>query len=115
MDAEIARYPYDPFLFDKVSEVRDSLAAFVNARSDEIFFTHSTTEGMNIFAHGLDWNPGDEVLLAHYEHPGGAHVCRTLERRRGIRIKWIDLPATPESAEEIVDIYRRAITDLRRS
>ena len=109
-DAEIARHPYDPFLFDKVGEVRDSLAAFVNARSDEVFFTHSTTEGMNIFAHGLDWNPDDEVLIAHYEHPGGAHVYRTLEQRRGIRIKWLELPAAPESADQIVEIYRRAFT-----
>jgi selenocysteine lyase/cysteine desulfurase len=65
---------------------------------------------MNIFAHGLDWNPGDEVLIAHYEHPGGTHVYRTLEQRRGIRIKWLELPSTPESAGQIVDIYRRAFT-----
>jgi len=37
-------------------------------------------------------------------------VYRTLEQRRGIRIKWLELPTTPESAAQIVDIYRRAIT-----
>ncbi len=38
---------------------RHGLAKFVNANPDEIALTRSTTEGMNLFTHGLDWKTGD--------------------------------------------------------
>ena len=71
IDRKIAESPFDPFLMDKIIETRTRLAEFVHADADEVTFTHSTSEGMNIFAHGLDWQQGDEVILAKHEHPGG--------------------------------------------
>jgi selenocysteine lyase/cysteine desulfurase len=65
----------------------------VNAGPEEVFFTHSTTDGMNVFAHGIDWRPGDEVLIAKHEHPGGYEAYQTIEKRNGIKIVWLDLPA----------------------
>lgn len=43
---------------DCIEEARRMYAAFIGARSEEIAFTHSTSEGMNIIAH----------LLAHRGH-----------------------------------------------
>jgi selenocysteine lyase/cysteine desulfurase len=62
VDHQIAMDSSDPFLTRLIEDVRQQLASFVHA--DELFFTYSTTEGMNIFAHGIDWKPGDEVILA---------------------------------------------------
>jgi selenocysteine lyase/cysteine desulfurase len=114
IDRQIAEFPYDPFLFEKTKEVRSQIAEFVNASPEEVFFTHSTSEGMNIFAHGLDWQPGDEVILARHEHPGGYQPYETLEKRRGIKIVWIDIPIRPSSTDQVIDAYRKAITPKTR-
>jgi len=114
IDSEIARNPYDPFHFDEISATREQIADFVNASPEEVFFTHSTTDGMNVFAHGIDWRLGDEVLIAKHEHPGGYEAYQTLEKRQGIKIVWLDLPAPPEHPDQILEIYKRAITPKTR-
>ena len=110
----LAANPIDYHLEAEREEVRTRLAAFVGAGADEIAITRSTTEGMNIFAHGIDWNPGDEVLMCTHEHPGGYGAYKTLEARRGIRIKWINLPTPPQDREEILDSYRQAMSPRTR-
>jgi len=90
--------------------VRKRLAGFVNASPDEIALTHSTTEGLNLFAHGLDWKPGDEVLLGTQEHFSAHEAYLWVEKRYGARIVWVDVPAAPESVEQVVALYAKAIT-----
>jgi len=114
VDREIAENPYDPFHLTEVVKVRQQIADFVNASPEEVFFTHSTSDGMNIFAHGIDWRPGDEVILAKDEHPGGYQPYQTIEKRQGIKIVWVDLPRPAVSPEQIVDIYKKAITPKTR-
>ena len=70
---------------------------------------------MNIFAHGLDWREGDEVLMNSHEHGGGRGPYLTLMERKGIRINVIELPSPPESTDQIVDLYEQAITSRTRA
>jgi selenocysteine lyase/cysteine desulfurase len=114
VDREIAINPYDSGHLEEVATVRQQIANFINASPEEVFFTHSTTDGMNTFAHGIDWKPGDEVLIARHEHLGGYEAYQTLEKRQGIKIVWLDVPAPPESPQQIVDIYRNALTPRTR-
>ena len=110
----LARDPIDYKREDEREEVRARLATFVGADVEEIAITRSTTEGMNTFAHGIDWRPGDEVLMCTHEHPGGYGGYQTLEARRGIRIKWIELPTPPQDPEQILDLYRQAMSPRTR-
>ncbi|MCH7733570.1 MAG: aminotransferase class V-fold PLP-dependent enzyme [Chloroflexi bacterium] len=55
---------------DELHANREKLAAFVGASKDEVAYSRSTTEGMNVFAHGIDWREGDEVLMCSHEHIG---------------------------------------------
>ena len=52
--------------------VREKAARFLNAaRPEEIVFTKSTTEGLNLLASSLGelvWKPGDKILLTALEH-----------------------------------------------
>jgi len=89
--------------------VRDALAAFVGADADDIAITANTTEGMNLFAHGLDWQAGDEVIISTQEHPGGSGAYRTLEERRSIRIRWVELPLQPADESELLAAYAEVI------
>ena len=52
--------------------IRTKAAAFLGCDEDELAFTRSATEGMNLVARGLELRTGDEVLMTTHEHPGGA-------------------------------------------
>ena len=93
---------------------RKVLASFVGAAPEEIAHARSTTEGMNIFAMGVGLERGDEILMCRHEHNGGIEAYLTLERRRGIKIKWLDIPSPPAGVDEIVGLYERAITPKTR-
>lgn len=111
---EIAEDPSNNYRRDDLTEVRKKLARFVGADPAEISYTRSTTEGMNIFAMGIDWNEGDEVVMNNHEHPGGYKAYMALEKRRGIKIKRIEVPSPPESIDQVVAIYEKAITPKTR-
>jgi len=97
-------------LKDLIDNVRKRLAHFVNADLDEVTLTRSTTEGMNIFAHGLDWKEGDEVLIGTHEHFGGVQPYQTLQQRYGVRIVPVEVPTPTESNEQVIAAYEKAIT-----
>jgi selenocysteine lyase/cysteine desulfurase len=64
---EIAENPSNNYRREEVDMVRGIVAKFVNADPGEIALTRSTTEGMNIFTHGLEWKAGDEVVYCDHE------------------------------------------------
>jgi selenocysteine lyase/cysteine desulfurase len=112
---EIAEDPINSSRGPEVDEVRARVASFVGALPEEIALTRSTTEGMNIFAHGLDWKSGDEVVYCSHEHGGGTGPYKTLEKRLGIRMVIVNVPSPPESIDQIVDIFEQAITPRTRA
>ena len=101
-------------LREGINSVRERLARFVNADTDEVALTRSTTEGMNIFAHGLDWKPGDEVVIGTHEHFGGVQPYQTLRERVGIKIVDVEIPAPPVTVEQIITAYKNALTSRTR-
>jgi selenocysteine lyase/cysteine desulfurase len=110
----LAADPRDNFRSKELAEVRAELAAFINASPDETSITHSTTEGMNIFAHGLDWKAGDEVILGDQEHFGATEPYRTLAQRCGIKVVTAVLPMPAAGVSQIVDAYAKAFTPRTR-
>ena len=107
---EIAENPSNNYRREEVDGVRGIVAKFVNANPDEIALTRSTTEGMNLFTHGLDWKAGDEVIYCNHEHGGGIGPYTTLTKRIGIKPVIINIPSPPESIDQIVSLYEKAIT-----
>ncbi|MDR2674599.1 MAG: aminotransferase class V-fold PLP-dependent enzyme [Opitutaceae bacterium] len=113
-DATLSDNPRDSFRQRELDAVRRRLAAFVNASPDEIAITRSTTEGLNIFARGLDWRPGDEVVIGSLEHFSATGAYQALEKRPGIKIVTAEIPLLPASPGEITAAYARAITPRTR-
>jgi len=107
---EIAENPSNNYRREEVDQVRAVLAGFVGVDAEEIAVTRSTTEGMNIFTHGLDWKAGDEVIFCTHEHGGGIGPYTTLAKRHGVNIVRIEIPSPPESVDQIVGLYEKAIT-----
>jgi cysteine desulfurase/selenocysteine lyase len=75
---------------------RAKLAAFLGAaRPEEIVFTKSATEGINLVAFGLGWSlrPGDEIVISEIEHHANLVPWQQLARRTGATLKWFtELP-----------------------
>src|SRR5947209_14069901 len=46
-----------------MNAARARLAARLGARADDLVLTRNATDGTNMVATGIDWRPGDEVLL----------------------------------------------------
>lgn len=75
---------------------RSKVAAFVGAASpDEIVFTKSATEAINLVAFGLaaSLKPGDEILISEIEHHANLVPWQQLALRTGATLKWFrELP-----------------------
>jgi len=56
----------------KLDAHRARVGRFVGARGEEIAFLRNTTDGANVIARGVDWRPGDEVVLSDNEFGSNA-------------------------------------------
>lgn len=78
-------------LFEMANDVRASFAALINADADEIAFTKNVSEGLNIIATGMKWQPGDNVILTpSVEHPNNIYPWLNLAQREGIEVRPVD-------------------------
>lgn len=78
----------------RYEKARESFARFLGAPSPEgIVFLRNATEAINLVAHGLDWHPGDRVLITDQEHNSNLVVWQRLARERGIGLDFLRLPA----------------------
>jgi selenocysteine lyase/cysteine desulfurase len=73
-----------PLLWD----VRRQVATLTNGRPEQVAFTGSLAEAMNLLAHGIDWRPGDNVVLVEREFPSVAYTFLNIERRHGVHVRW---------------------------
>ncbi len=95
-------------------DVRKLVAEYLGADPEEIAIIHNTSEGMNLFARSFDLKEGDEIILADHEHRTGVAPYEYYCESRGIKLVRPVLPLLPESADEITQIYKKAITKKTR-
>jgi len=92
-------------------DIRRSCARLINAASDEIAFVKNTSHGLSIVAEGLDWRPGDNVLVYEREFPSNIYPWLHL-RRRGVEAKVIpsrEGRLLPEDIEKLADSRTRLL------
>lgn len=94
--------------------LRGKMAKLINADEKEISLTENNTCSMSYVASGLDL-PGDaEVLITDQEHPGGQSSWMNAVKRRGGVVTKMVIPKPAQSAEQMFDIVRAAITPRTR-
>ena len=75
---------------DKCADARTLMAKFLGtAKPEEIIFMRNTTEGINLVANALDWQPGDAVLISGKEHNSNLIPWQMLVKSKGIQLKVI--------------------------
>lgn len=80
--------------------LRQQFQTLLNAPStDDIALLKNTSEALSMVAMGLDWQAGQNVVLAHQEFPSNRIVWQALESR-GVEVRMVDLYSvdTPEDA-----------------
>ncbi len=72
---------------------RAKVANFINAESDEIAFTHGTTEGINLVARGLERRiePLDEIVVTEMDHHSNLAPWQALANRTGARLRVVSI------------------------
>ena len=73
----------------RVEVVRASVGRLLGVDPTDLAFVKNTTEGLSFVANGLDWQPGDRVLVADREFPSTIYPWLSL-RDRGIQVDLID-------------------------
>jgi len=72
----------------RIQQVRVLAAALLHADPSEIAFVKNTSEAINFVAQGLDWRPGDNVLVAREEYPSNIYPWLNLHRY-GVEVRLI--------------------------
>lgn len=75
---------------------RSIVAEFLGAKSDEIVFTKSATESINLVAYALTEKikPGDRIVVSEMEHHANLIPWQQLAKRTGAELAWFEV--TPE-------------------
>jgi len=89
----------------QMPEYRERIGRFIGASGDEIAILRNTGDGATAIALGLDWQPGDELILSDNEFPSNAIPWIAL-RARGVNVRFIET----ERERMTPDALRRAIT-----
>lgn len=109
LDSFPSRYMWGGWENEK-EEVRKKVADLFSVDAEEIALTHNTTEGMNLIARSFDLEEGDEVILIDHEHTSSVVPWKVWQESKGIKLVRPEIPLLPKSVDEIVDVYRKAIT-----
>jgi cysteine desulfurase/selenocysteine lyase len=84
-----------------VKAARNSCAEFIGAQPEEIALLGPTSLGLSLFANGIPWEPGDEVLCYDGDYPANVYPWIEL-RRRGVTVRYLQPAAPGEITPELV-------------
>ena len=100
--------------FENKKKMADKLAALAGCPADELVITRNTTESLDLVIGGLHWQTGDEAVMAEQDYGSMLEMFKLVAKRYGVINRLVSIPNHPESDEEIVDIYAKAITSKTR-
>ncbi len=104
-----SKYMRQDFYTQDYPKIMEVLADIAGVGQEELLITRNATEALNILIQGIDWNKGDEVILQHHDYHSMVETFQMLAQRRGIRLKFLDIPLKPKSQKEVVDCYVSAM------
>ncbi|MEY2637832.1 MAG: hypothetical protein RLZZ194_322 [Actinomycetota bacterium] len=91
---------------ENFENARSIVAEFIGAKSDEIVFTKSATESINLVAYALTEKikPGDRIVVSEMEHHANLVPWQQLAKRTGAELAWFEV--TPEGRLDLSNIEK---------
>ena len=78
--AESAAY-VNSHWYGQIRKIKQLAATLIGASGDhEIAFVPNTSSGLSLVAKGLDWQPGDNVVITNVEYPANRYPWEDLKR-----------------------------------
>lgn len=94
---------YYPDWLKLETQLRDRLKQLINApSSDDIALLKSTSEGLSFIAHGLEWKPGDNIVIPAEEFPSNRIVWQSLQTQ-GVEVRRIAVEHASDPEQTLLD------------
>ena len=96
--------------FVTADRARTALAARLGGRPEDVAFLGSASEGLHVASEGIDWQPGDNVVVSQSEFPSVLLAWQRL-RPRGVEVRQVGREAVvaPDEIADAVDGRTRVI------
>ena len=89
-------------------QLKQNIATLINAQSaDEIALLKNTSEGLSIIARGIQWQPGDNIVICNEEFPSNFIVwdaLHTLEIDKGIELRIANITGSEYPEKAIIEL-----------
>lgn len=98
-------------IFAMAENTRQQCSQLFNVPARDVTFVSSASEGINIVAYGLDWQAGDNVVIADVEFGSGVFPW-TLLQQKGVEIKIVrhrDWQISLQDIDEKIDDRTRVV------
>ncbi|MFN8382929.1 MAG: aminotransferase class V-fold PLP-dependent enzyme [Anaerolineales bacterium] len=89
---------------------RQVLGAYLNADSNDLIYIPNATHGVNIIAHSLAFEPGDEILTTDHEYGACDYTWDFICGKVGARYTRQRIPLPVYSEAEIADQFWQGVT-----
>jgi selenocysteine lyase/cysteine desulfurase len=84
-----------------IARFRSLAAGLIGARAEEIALLGPTSLGLSLFANGLDWHEGDEIICYQDDYPANVYPWVNLARK-GVKIRFLKPQVPGQITPELV-------------
>jgi len=88
-------------VLNDIKQARRVAAEFIGAQPDEIALLGPTSLGLSLFANGLPWNEGDEIICYAGDYPANVYPWMDLQRK-GVALRYLEPERPGELTPELV-------------
>lgn len=96
--------------WENKERMTEKLGDIIGTTKKNIIITRNATESLNMVIKGIDWKAGDEAVYAIQDYGAMKLMFAQVAERFGVVNKEVSVPNHPKSDEEIVAVYKKAIT-----
>lgn len=97
---------------------RQAVAKVLDADANNLLLFSNASYGVNTVLQSLPFKPGDELLTTDQEYGHYLPLFRLLERERGIKVIFVEIPRADKDAsatpETVVEAFRKHLTTRTR-
>lgn len=101
------------WLNNRVNLLRQAIALELETTPETITITENVTAGCNIPLWGVDWQPGDQIVMTDCEHPGIIATVDEIKRRFRVEVSICPIQDTLNSGDP-VEVIRNHLTEDTR-
>ncbi|HEU4745417.1 MAG TPA: aminotransferase class V-fold PLP-dependent enzyme, partial [Anaerolineales bacterium] len=87
---------------------------YLNAEASDLVYIPNATHGVNIVAHSLQLQPGDEILTTNHEYGACDYTWEFICGKTGAHYIHQPIPLPVNSADEILETFWKGITPQTR-